>query len=288
MALAASAYASLPAEKHPTHFVVYGIPTKQRSGTGSGSLPLLWSAVLRPWRATMAGWRHVGTGQPDRVGTPTPAPHLPLPCCLLRCSSLEQLDAELSAEVAALAGDGPTPDELRRYKKVGEAALCCCRCGTGDGQSRQCAREHSLASDQACTEACTDGVPGRGGQAGWPRLSCPEPPTLGCLQSARLELLGALSSNSTIASALSSYQVRTPCASRMPQGQSVDDCRLPLPSASFSPTPPSPLEQVLTGDWRNVLGDLRRIEALEAGEVRDAAARHLRPDNCFSGFVLPA
>jgi predicted Zn-dependent peptidase len=70
-------------------------------------------------------------------------------------------------------------------------------------------------------------------------------------QSAQAELLDALSSNSAIAAAFASYTS-------------------------------------LTGDWRNVLADLRRIEGLEAGEVRDAAARHLRPDNVFKGYVLPA
>jgi len=45
--------------------------------------------------------------------------------------------------------------------------------------------------------------------------------------------------------------------------------------------------QALTGDWRNVLADLQRIESLTEGEVRDAAARWLRPDNCFKGYVLP-
>ncbi|KAL4448231.1 hypothetical protein ABPG75_005450 [Micractinium tetrahymenae] len=130
-ALAATAYASYPAEKHPTQFVIYGVP-----GKGSGSV--------------------------------------------------ERLDAEITAQVAALAGEGPTADELRRYKK-----------------------------------------------------------------SARVELLGALGSNSAVAAALASYQA-------------------------------------LTGDWRNVLGDLQSIEDLSAAEARDAAARWLRPDNVFKGYVLPA
>lgn len=51
--------------------------------------------------------------------------------------------------------------------------------------------------------------------------------------------------------------------------------------------PPDPV-QVLTGDWRNVLGDLERIESVQPGEVRDAAGRWLRPDNRFTGYVLPA
>ncbi|KAL4423363.1 hypothetical protein ABPG77_004294 [Micractinium sp. CCAP 211/92] len=129
-ALAASAYASYPAEKHPTQFLVYGVP-------GKGS-------------------------------------------------SLERLDAEMSAQVAALAGEGPTADELRRYKK-----------------------------------------------------------------SARVELLGALGSNSAVAAAMASYQA-------------------------------------LTGDWRNVLADLQSIEDLSSAEARDVAARWLRPDNLFRGYVLPA
>ncbi|PSC70837.1 peptidase M16 [Micractinium conductrix] len=101
-------------------------------------------------------------------------------------STLNHMDEQLSAEVAALAGGGPTADELRRYKKA-----------------------------------------------------------------ARVELLGALGSNSATAAALASYQV-------------------------------------LTGDWANVLRDLRRIEGLGGGEVRDAAARWLQPSNVFKGFILSA
>jgi hypothetical protein len=37
---------------------------------------------------------------------------------MMPCSSIKKLHADLSAEVAALAGEGPTADELRRYKKV--------------------------------------------------------------------------------------------------------------------------------------------------------------------------
>ena len=66
-----------------------------------------------------------------------------------------------------------------------------------------------------------------------------------------MELLGALGSNSAVAGALASYAA-------------------------------------LTGDWRNVLADLERIEALAPGDVRDAAARWLRPDNCFTGYVIPS
>lgn len=65
-----------------------------------------------------------------------------------------------------------------------------------------------------------------------------------------MELLDALGSNGAVAGALASYDR-------------------------------------LTGDWRNVLGDLQRIESIEAGEVRDAAARWLRPDNRFRGYVVP-
>jgi hypothetical protein len=36
------------------------------------------------------------------------------------------------------------------------------------------------------------------------------------------------------------------------------------------------------------MSDLRRIEALQGSEVRDAAARWLQPDNVFKGFVLLA
>ena len=44
----------------------------------------------------------------------------------------------------------------------------------------------------------------------------------------------------------------------------------------------------LTGSWRRIAADLDRVEGLQAGEVRDTAARHLRPDNCFKGYVLPS
>lgn len=54
-------------------------------------------------------------------------PPSPGPCS----GSLDRLDAEMSAQVAALAGDGPTADELRRYKKASRATrqlhrtVCC-------------------------------------------------------------------------------------------------------------------------------------------------------------------
>ncbi|PRW45164.1 peptidase M16 [Chlorella sorokiniana] len=99
--------------------------------------------------------------------------------------SLDQLDALVTAEVAALAADGPSAEELQRYKKA-----------------------------------------------------------------ARIELLDALGSNTALAGALATYQA-------------------------------------LSGDWRAVLTDLQRIEALQPGEVRDACQRWLRPDNCFRGYVLP-
>lgn len=51
--------------------------------------------------------------------------------------------------------------------------------------------------------------------------------------------------------------------------------------------PPCACTQVLTGNWRSVLGDLDRVEGLRPGEVRDAAARWLTPDNRFRGYVLP-
>lgn len=61
---------------------------------------------------------------------------------------------------------------------------------------------------------------------------------------------------------------------------------MPTHSDPTPPPHPQPHKQVLTGDWRNVLSDLQRIEGLQAGEVRDAAARWLAPGNCFKGFVL--
>ena len=44
---------------------------------------------------------------------------------------------------------------------------------------------------------------------------------------------------------------------------------------------------VLGGSWRCLLRDLRRIEELTQGEVRDVAARYLHPGNRFVGTVLP-
>ena len=61
-----------------------------------------------------------------------------------------------------------------------------------------------------------------------------------------------------------------------------------LPSPPPACLPPPSQIQVLTGDWANVLRDLRRIEGLGGGEVRDAAARWLQPSNVFKGFILSA
>ncbi len=172
------------------------------------------------------------------------------------------------------------------------------------------------------------------------------------LQSARVELLGALGSNSAVAAAMASYQVRTggrigavPISTqttippaRLPAawgvrsaaalpGTFLNTCpTLPRPviqltysagphwwrvhragpaapfpdpfpkstslTVSFcsvpSPTQFPPILQALTGDWRNVLADLQSIEDLSSAEARDVAARWLRPDNLFRGYVLPA
>ena len=43
----------------------------------------------------------------------------------------------------------------------------------------------------------------------------------------------------------------------------------------------------LTGSWRTLLADTRRVEALGAADVREVAARTFAADNCFTGYVLP-
>lgn len=40
-ALSAAAYAAYPAEKHPSHFVAFGVPVKGRRVVGGAPLPLL-------------------------------------------------------------------------------------------------------------------------------------------------------------------------------------------------------------------------------------------------------
>jgi hypothetical protein len=129
-ALAASAYAGLPADKHPCHFVCFGVPTKQRCDEpgfeqlGQGRW---WKEPRKP-RPLVAGMCRAAVV----ASFGPPVPHcipsctcLPPPCLppspthpTPACSSIEQLDAAISAQVADLAGRGPTQDELRRYKKV--------------------------------------------------------------------------------------------------------------------------------------------------------------------------
>jgi predicted Zn-dependent peptidase len=43
----------------------------------------------------------------------------------------------------------------------------------------------------------------------------------------------------------------------------------------------------LTGTWRTSLIEAAAVEALTAADVRDVTARTFRPDNCFTGYVLP-
>ena len=117
---------------------------------------------------------------------------------------------------------------------------------------------------------------------------------LDLLQAARVELLDALGSNSAIAAALASYQVCERGGRLLlllllllcrPAAVICTPSLMPL-SVPLSVTLPHCV-QVLRGDWRGVLADLQRIESLAPADVRDAAARHLRPDNCFRGYILP-
>ncbi len=75
-------------------------------------------------------------------------------------------------------------------------------------------------------------------------------PTLGGAQAARVNLVDAVRSNASMASALAATHA-------------------------------------LSGTWRTLLADTRRVEGLTADEVRDVAARTFAPDNCFTGLVLP-
>ncbi len=69
-------------------------------------------------------------------------------------------------------------------------------------------------------------------------------------KSARTSLLGAVQSNSAMASALCSYHA-------------------------------------LTGSWRGILDELAIVDDLSIGEVRDAAAAVFNSDNRFEGYMLP-
>ena len=69
-------------------------------------------------------------------------------------------------------------------------------------------------------------------------------------QAARFAVLEAVSSNSSMASALATYQV-------------------------------------LTGSWRNILEDLSIIDGVTAADIRSVAAETFAPDNCFTGYVRP-
>lgn len=264
----------------------------------------------------------------------TPQPPAPPPC---PSSSLERLDAEMSAQVAALAGEGPTADELRRYKKAST-------------QGRITKHERQCFASRCRVAKCASTAQAGAGQVQFILSVAPVLST--ALQSARVELLGALGSNSAVAAAMASYQVWTggrigavPISTYQPSRPlafllrgaseapppcpahfSIPAPTLPRPvpqltylavpywwrvhragpaahfpdpfpkstslTVSFcsvpSPTQVPPILQALTGDWRNVLADLQSIEDLSSAEARDVAARWLRPDNLFRGYVLPA
>ena len=70
------------------------------------------------------------------------------------------------------------------------------------------------------------------------------------MQAAKFALVEAVSSNSSMASALATYQV-------------------------------------LTGSWRNISQDLSIIDSLSAEDVRSVAAETFAPNNCFTGYVEP-
>ncbi|KAK9831200.1 hypothetical protein WJX74_007227 [Apatococcus lobatus] len=69
-------------------------------------------------------------------------------------------------------------------------------------------------------------------------------------KAAKFALVDAVSSNSSMASALATYQV-------------------------------------LTGSWRNILQDLSIIEGLSAEDIRSVSAEMFNPNNCFTGYVQP-
>ena len=70
------------------------------------------------------------------------------------------------------------------------------------------------------------------------------------VQAAKFALLDAVHSNSSMASALATYQV-------------------------------------LTGSWRNILEDLSIIDGLTATDIQSLAAETFDPSNCFTGYVRP-
>lgn len=182
-ALSASAYSTYPAEKHPSQFYVVAVPSKGRCG-GAGVVGVAAAAAVGN------GHGHAASPSPFTLASAS------VPCCPLSISplsqpflgsSLDKLDQQLSTEVAALAGEGPTADELRRYKKVrGRSVGLVYRTGrSGTSMGMRCGSVFPISSPL-------------------PVAFSPHSPS----QSARMELLDALSSNTAIAAALASYQVR--------------------------------------------------------------------------------
>ena len=43
--------------------------------------------------------------------------------------------------------------------------------------------------------------------------------------------------------------------------------------------------QVLSGDWREIINDLEKVESLNASQIAATARKYLRPDNSFVGYV---
>lgn len=119
--------------------------------------------------------------------------------------SLDQLDSLVTAEVAALAADGPSAEELQRYKKVGVGIVQTAAAGHGNSAAVrpvQLAVHHGrlMHAGKKCVSA---------------HLAVP-------LQAARMELLDALGSNTALAGALATYQVgRHPPPAGSPPAGSV-------------------------------------------------------------------
>lgn len=101
----------------------------------------------------------------------------------------ESLDEAIQGEVAALAGEGPTEGELRRYTKV---CVCVCVCARHLKHHRQNLPCCLGLFVSCCACACPP----------CPRAHVPP-------QAARLGVLSVLQANSSLAGALASYQALT-------------------------------------------------------------------------------
>lgn len=101
---------------------VWGILWLSGRSTGrSCGVALAWRQL--PGRTSCSRAR-TALSLPSLKRSPPPHPHPSR-------RSLDQLDSLVSAEVAALAADGPSAEELQRYKKVGAGSCAGCSCCAG-------------------------------------------------------------------------------------------------------------------------------------------------------------